>query len=52
MHVGALCREMTNTAVADLERLHDRTVKALDTLYMQQQVEQAGLPTPRAIGRG
>jgi hypothetical protein len=24
MHVGALCREMTNKAVAELERLHDR----------------------------
>jgi len=50
MHVGALCREMTNTAVAKAERLHDSTVKDLDTLYMQRQITRAGLPAPRAIG--
>lgn len=50
LHVGALCREMTNTAVAEAERIHDSTVKALDTLYMQKQVARAGLPAPRAIG--
>ena len=50
MHVGGLCREMTNTAVAQAERLHDRTVKDLDRIYMQQQVARAGLPAPRAIG--
>lgn len=52
MHVGALCREMTNpaVAVAEAERLHDSTVKDLDTIYMQQQVARAGLPAPRAIG--
>jgi transposase len=50
MHVGALCREMTNTAVAKAERLHDSTVKDLDRIYMPQQVARAGLPTPRAIG--
>ena len=50
MHVGALCREMTNTAVAQAERLHDRTVKDLDRIYLQQQVARAGLPAPRAIG--
>jgi transposase len=49
-HVGALCREMTNTAVAQAERLHDSTVKDLDTIYMQRQVTRAGLPAPRAIG--
>jgi len=31
MHVGALCREMTNKAVAELEHLHDSTVKDLDS---------------------
>ena len=41
---------MTNRAVAELERLHDGTVKALDAIYMQQQVAEAGLPAPRAIG--
>ena len=50
MHVGALCREMTNKAVAEAERIHDSTVKNLDTIYMQQQVARAGLPAPRAIG--
>jgi transposase len=33
-----------------MERLHHSTVKDLDKLYMQQQVDLAGLPTPRAIG--
>lgn len=46
MHVGALCREMTNSAVAKAERLHASTVKDLDTLYMQQQVARAGRPAP------
>lgn len=41
---------MTNTVVAELERLHDSTVKDLDTLYMRQQVACAGMPAPRAIG--
>ena len=50
MHVGALCREMTNKAVAELERLHDSTVKDLDKIYMRKQVERAGVPAPRAIG--
>ena len=50
MHVGALCREMTNKAVAELERLHDSTVKNLDKIYMQKQVARAGTPAPRVIG--
>lgn len=50
MHVGALCREMTNKAVAELEHLHDSTVKDLDKVYMQKQVARAGTPAPRAIG--
>lgn len=50
LHVGKLCRDMTNKAVAELEQLHDSTVKELDKLYMQQQVARAGLPAPRAIG--
>ena len=48
--VGALCRAMTNTAVAQAERLHDSTVKDLDRIYLPQQVARAGLPAPRAIG--
>ena len=50
MHVGALCREMTNTAVAQAERLHDSTVKDLDRIYLQQQNARAGMPAPQAIG--
>jgi len=33
-----------------MERLHHSTVKDLDKLYMQKQVDLAGLPAPRAIG--
>ena len=50
MHVGQLCREMTNKAVAELEHLHGSTVKDLDKLYMAEQVRRAGMPAPRAIG--
>ena len=49
-HVGKLCRDMPNKAVAEMERLHHSTVKDLDKLYMQEQVDRAGLPAPRAIG--
>ncbi|NKB72377.1 MAG: ISL3 family transposase [Candidatus Latescibacteria bacterium] len=49
-HVGRLCRDMPNQRVAEMERLHHSTVKALDTLYMQKQIELAGQPAPRAIG--
>lgn len=50
MHIGALCREMTVSAVAQLEHLHDSTVKHLDQLYMQRQVAAAGRLAPRVIG--
>jgi transposase len=50
MHVGALCREMSNKAVAELERLHDSTVKKLDMIYMAKQVARSGTPAPRVIG--
>lgn len=50
MRVGALCREMTNKAVAEIECLHDSTVKDLDMLYMQKQIKLAGTPAPAAIG--
>jgi transposase len=50
LHVGNLCRSMTNKAVAELERLHDSTVKDLSKLYMAEQVRRAGIPAPRAIG--
>jgi transposase len=50
IHVGNLCREMTNKAVGEIERLHHSTVKDLDKIYMHKQVDRAGLPAPRAIG--
>jgi transposase len=50
MHVGTLCHEMTNKAVAQLEHLHEGTVKLLDRLYMRRQVACAGTPEPRVIG--
>jgi transposase len=50
LHVGNLCRSMANKAVADLERLHDSTVKDLSKRYMAEQVRRAGVPAPRAIG--
>ncbi len=39
MHVGKLCRDMPNKAVAEMERLHHSTVKDLDKLYMEKQVQ-------------
>jgi len=50
MHVGKLCRDMTNKAVAEQEHLHQTTVKDLDKLYMSRQVARAGQPAPRVIG--
>ena len=50
MHIGALCREMSNKAVSELERLHDSTVKSLDMIYMEKQIAKAGTPAPRVIG--
>lgn len=50
LHVGALCREMTIKAVAEVERLHHSTVKDLDKRYMVAQLARAGTPTPRVIG--
>lgn len=50
LHVGSLCRSMTNKAVAELERLHDSTVKDLSKPYMAEQVRCIGVPAPRAIG--
>ncbi len=34
-HVGTLCQDMSNKAVAQLLHLHEHTVKALDIRYMQ-----------------
>ncbi len=43
-HVGQLCRDMPNKAVAEREHLHDSTVKDLDQRYLQAQVARAGMP--------
>lgn len=50
MHIGDLCRDMTNKAVAEREHLHHSTVKDLDKLYIERQVARAGKPAPRVIG--
>jgi transposase len=50
MHVGSLCREMTNKAVAELEHLHESTVKKLDKIYMQKQISKSRIAAARAIG--
>ena len=48
--VGRRCRSATVKDVADDLDLHWGTVKELDILYMQQQLELAGPPAPTAIG--
>ena len=50
MQVGKLCRDMPNKAVAEMEHLLHSTAKDLNKLYMQKQVDLAGLPAPRVIG--
>jgi transposase len=40
LHVGNLRRSMTYKAVAELERLHDSTVKDLSKLYMAELVRR------------
>jgi transposase len=49
-HVGKLCRDMTNKAVADVLHLHEHTVKDLDKLYMQNWLSKTSVPAPRVIG--
>jgi transposase len=49
-HVGTLCRDMSNKAVAQLLRLHEHTVKDLDTHYMQAWLAKTPQPAPRVIG--
>jgi transposase len=48
--VGRRCRTATLTDVAEEMDLHWTTVKDIDKLYMQEQLEQAGSPYPEAIG--
>lgn len=49
IQVGKLCQYLTNKAAAEIERLHHCMVKDLDKLYIQRQIDLAGLPEPRAI---
>lgn len=49
-HIGRQCRHSTISDVAKEHRLHWETVKTLDKLYMQEQLELAGKPEPRVIG--
>jgi transposase len=48
--VGRRCRTATLKDVADEMDLHWTTVKDIDKLYMQEQLDQAGPPDPVAIG--
>lgn len=49
-HVGILCRDMSNKAVAHLLHLHEHTVKDLDTQYMRAWLAKTPQPAPRVIG--
>ena len=49
-HVGILCRDMSNKAVAQLLHLHEHTVKDLDRRYMQAWLAKTPSPAPRVIG--
>lgn len=49
-HVGTLCRDMSNKAVAQLLHLHEQTVKDLDTQYLQAWLAKTPQPAPRVIG--
>ena len=49
-HVGTLCRDMSNKAVAQVLPLHEHTVKDLDTQYMQAWLAKTPQPAPQVIG--
>ena len=49
-HVGTLCRDMSNKAVAQLLHLHEHTVKNLDIRYMQAWLAKTPSPAPQVIG--
>ena len=48
--VGRRCRTMTIKDVADETRLDWKTIKALDTQYMREQLRRVGTPAPKVIG--
>lgn len=49
-YVGRRCREASIKEVADELHLDWHAVKELEMQYMRDQLERAGLPTPRVIG--
>ena len=50
MQIGGLCRAMTIQDVARRMHLDWHAVKALDKIYMREQLARAGHPTPNVIG--
>ncbi len=50
VRVGRCCRLATVTDVAEDLHLHWHTVKELDQVYMQEQLDRAGSPGPEVIG--
>jgi transposase len=50
LFVGQRCRDSAVTDVAEELALDWQTVKELDKLYMAEQLQQAGPPTPSVIG--
>ena len=50
LFVGQRCRDSAVTDVAEELALDWQTVKELDKLYMQEQLRQAGEPSPKVIG--
>lgn len=50
MQIGGLCRAMTVQDVARRMHLDWHAVKALDKIYMREQLARAGHPAPNVIG--
>jgi transposase len=50
MQIGGLCRAMTIKDVARRMHLDWHAVKALDKIYMREQLARAGHPAPNVIG--
>ena len=48
--VGRRCRSMSIKDVAAETRLDWKTIKALDTQYMQEQLRRGGQPAPKVVG--
>jgi transposase len=50
MQIGGLCRAMSIKDVARRMNLDWHTVKDLDKIYMREQLQRVGHPSPRVIG--